>query len=1128
MTHQQQQAADPKVSAWVAASAGTGKTKVLTDRVLRLLLAGNEPGRLLCLTYTKAAAAEMKNRIHRELASWAAIPEEKLRKALEHLTGAMPAASQLARARRLFIDVLDAPDGLKIQTIHAFCQALIRRFPLEADVAPHFQVMDEQTQSELMAEARLRLMAQLEQEEHKALRDMLDHLQCMMDEGRFNSLLQEMLKHRAQLNLALQEYGSIEGIYHQICEKLGIDEPVSESEFLQLASGDDVCDASRLREAVRVLQDEGGKNDKAAAEKIATWLASSVEERAQGFAEYASAYLTQKEELRAGMAVKAVAERHPEIVALLLKEQQRVYRVIKQLKSLQTAERTKKLLHVSFAILEQYEALKALHAQLDYDDLILKTVMLLRHSDAAAWVLYKLDGGIDHLLIDEAQDTSLEQWLVVSAICNEFYAGEGARDMNRTLFVVGDEKQSIYSFQGADPMIFNVMQGKLREACAEAGKLWRSVGLERSFRSTSAVLAAVDEVFAFPALKAAVSFDEQANIRHEVNRVEAAGRVEIWPLIAGEEKQQESWPIPRERKSRQQAGAKLAEYLAQTIASWIEQKRILQAKGRPVKAGDILILLRKRGALADQISRALKRRNVPVSGADRLVLTDHLAIQDLMALGRFLLLPQDDLTLAALLKTPLCGLSEEQLFMLAVSREKHQPLWDAIKAKRDESPYKEVVVQLSEWLDKTDFLSPFELFSYVLEACGGREKLLARLGKQSEDPIDEFLNQLLAYEKAHVPSLQGLMRWLESGSITIKRDMEQSGNAVRIMTVHGSKGLQAPIVLLADAASLPSNSSDVTNALLWAGDDLMVPIWSGKGEADEESKALHTAREKKALDEYYRLLYVAMTRAEDELYLLGTTKGEGDEGKAKKEDMSWYGVVKKILEAATKAQEDGKLVLEHLPEQITKPAQSTTQTEATVIPVTLPAFLTQPPAPEPDLPTPLTPSAPSEEVAASGAVAAVQDALARGKLVHTLLQYLPDMEPEKRERAALNFLKREGVEVAEAALLVQKLMAILTDERFAAVFSLQSKAEVPVVGVIENRVISGQIDRLAILEDKVLIIDYKTNRKPPKELKSVPVGYIKQMAAYRALLTQIYPGREIECALLWVESLELMVLPATP
>lgn len=1097
MTHDQHIASDPALSAWVSASAGTGKTKVLTDRVLRLLLAGTRPEGILCITYTKAASAEMESRIHEELARWAMAQDDALAEALTALTSVKPTEKMMRRARRLFATVLDAPERIRIKTIHSFCQSVLARFPVEAELPPHFTLIDDITSRELLAEARAQLFLGAK---HNDYGEALAAIIAIVSEKTLYELLNEIVSERRKFADWLA-VGSVE----RIREALDVEEETEETSLLQKHFNYMPDEEHLLKVACDALSQATGKSDRQACAALQQWLKKRDDVDA-----YLALYLTKDKSPRKQLFTKEAAGILPALAEIMAAEQRRTLRFYEERQTLRIAAVSTQVAKLAEAQLGFYQRIKQRHAYLDYDDLILNTVRLLHKPGIAPWVLFKLDGGIDHLLIDEAQDTSPEQWRIVDALASEFFAGVGARNLNRTLFVVGDEKQSIFSFQGAAPQIFDSMQHNFSKLARNAEMDFKRVQLALSFRSTASVLEAVDTVFAQDDARDGLVFGEGV-IRHEVSRIGAAGRVELWPLVqAPQEDSLPAWHVPGVARYSQRPETLCAEQVAQTIESWLKGGRIIPSAGRQVRPGDIMILVQRRGAFADSMLRALKRRNIPVAGADRLVLTEHIAVADCMKLAHFLLLPQDDLTLAEVLKSPFLGLNEEDLFTLAYQRE-GESLWHRLCTN---AKYEEASRFLSDLLAVTDYLPPYELFAHILETCGGRKKLLARLGDEIEDPLGEFLALALAYGKTHTPSLQGFLHWLETGATQIKRDMEKGMNEVRILTTHGAKGLQAPIVFLPDSARMPPHEGGI----FWTEGENSVPLWSpGTGHDDRHYGALRRARRLEAEREYRRLLYVAMTRAEDELYVCGW------QGSKAVESGCWYELLRRAAHAWP--EEDGKHVLVNA--QSAPPKAKRIEAAVTSASFTLPAWAHAEVRPEPIPPRPLSPSGFAE---AGDALSPAQDhARARGILIHRLLQYLPDAAAEQQDTLLARLLSRYGEEFSqeERARIGEEAMAIIHHPEFAPVFGPGSVAEASIAGIAGEggAIIAGRVDRIAVTNDSVYIIDYKTARRVPENVSDVPDAYLRQMDAYRQLANKIYPDKTVYCALLWTAAPRLMLLP---
>ncbi|HVJ52410.1 MAG TPA: double-strand break repair helicase AddA [Aliidongia sp.] len=1125
----QRRAADRHSSVWVAASAGTGKTKVLTDRVLNLLLGGTPPGRILCLTFTKAAAAEMANRLNNKLSHWATANDTELRGDILGITGEAPDPPLYERARQLFARVLDTPGGMRILTIHAFCQSVLRRFPLEAGIPPQFEVMDERSAAELLYEAQLGLLERARAESAGKLGRALADATGQIHELGFIELLQALTGERGRLTRQIDMAGGLEAYLEGVAKRLGVRAEEDEAGWIALLCAEAAFDGGELRRAAREMIASKSVTDQDKGAALAAWLAAGIAERIEGFDAYTGIFLTQKLEPRQRLATKAICAIDG-LEASLLAEQARLVAGRERLAAIIVNRATAALTRLAAAFLANYEAEKRRRALLDYDDLILTMRDLLRRPGVAPWVLFKLDGGLDHILIDEAQDTNPDQWEVVAALAEEFFTGLSARDVPRTIFAVGDAKQSIFSFQRADPQAFLAMREHFADKLRVLKSELRLVPLETSFRSARPVLELVDAVFAETAARDGVALDG-AEIRHAAHRIGHAGRVELWPPLEPEPAEPpEPWAPPLHQQAEEAPRARLARLITDTVAEWLARQALLPSRGRPIRAGDILVLVRRRGAFVAELVRELKRRGVPVAGTDRMVLTRQLAVMDLMALGRFLLLPDDDLTLATVLKSPLIGLNETQLYELAHGR--HGSLWQALRAHP--ADWAEAAGRtLAKLLARVDFVPPHELYAELLGAGHGRERLIGRLGYEAVDAIDEFLAQTLAFERAHVPSLQGLLHWLDSGEAEIKRDLDQDGrDEVRIMTVHGSKGLQAPIVFLPDTLAVPTRLPP----LLWSPDGGVL-LWAPRrGAGATLAKSAKALACEKRDQEYRRLLYVALTRAEDRLYICGWKNHQTTSGTASWHELVEHGIARcgkpapiEVPPGWNQFHRDGHV---HLSEQEVQPVPSG-GTAAETAGIELPAFATAPPPPEPSPPRPLVASRPSEaEPPTRSPLATEQDQrrFQRGILIHRLMQSLPELAPESAESAARRFLARpaHGLDPAEQDQITQETMAVLRHPDFAPLFGPGSRAEVPVVGLIDGQALSGRLDRLVVTESQVLIVDYKTNRPPPLEIGKVSPAYLVQLRAYRAALERIYPGKRIRTLLLWTDGPRLMEVDAAP
>lgn len=1136
----QRRASDPESSVWVSASAGTGKTKVLTDRVLRLLLprASGEPGckahKILCLTFTKAGAGEMSLRISKTLAKWAVMDDSQLTETLQKLLDRNVKAHELRAARKLFADVVDVPGGLKIMTIHAFCQSILGRFPLEAGINPNFTVLEDMQAEALLARSIQDGLSKNDPAD--PLQNALEHVAATINEEQFTSIIRDIARERGQFEALQRRHFSIEGIYTAICASLNILPGQTERAYLAEQCTDEALDKNALIKAAQALINNGSaKTDAPNGQLIANWVSSPAENRVATFSLYSRAFLTQKNEKRAKLATKKVVETDPEILETLEQEADRVLTILNTLNAIKNAALTRDILMLGHTILAHYEKLKSAQSALDFDDLILHTLALLRGDSmainieqASSWVHYKLDQGLDHILIDEAQDTNPEQWQIIEALCTEFYANSHNNDTNRTVFTVGDEKQSIYSFQRASPDEFARMQADFKTRTERAEMLWDSVPMNISFRSVRSILECVDAVFEPDNVRDGLG---QHPLNHSAFRRGQAGHVELWPLFQSDEKEDlPLWEIIENTQESLSAQTKLAKHIATQVKSWIGHKK-LESHGRAVQAGDIMILVRTRSALVRHIARSLKDADIPVSGLDRMILNTELVIEDLMAVAQMALQPHDDLTLATVLKSPFIGMDEDSLYQLAAER-KGISVW----SKLQKSSFDDIKIYLSSLVHSAGSMTPFEFIMHLLRTpcpadyISGIRALKARLGEDVIDPINEFLNQSQNYERNETPSLLKFLHELHRQTTEIKREQEEEGNVVRILTVHGSKGLQAPIVILPDTTSgVASAPSRAEKRLLWPDQSALdIPLWSPRKDMDcGLYREGMTHLDNKLEQEYRRLLYVAMTRAEDQLYIGGALNSRSKDGIAP--DNSWYSLIRNGLKRHTghEESEDGRLILTH-PQTGAADKATKAGNHSQKQPAALPSWAHEHVKDETGRHAIIRPSHIDDSVI-SPLQASENNRFLRGNLTHKLLQILPDMPMEQHQQAAAGFLTRYGAALSPEVQdnIVTETLNILHDSQFRKLFDTDSQAEVPVTGFLddengEKQQISGQIDRLRITEEELWIVDYKTNRPPPHNAANIPDIYKKQMQTYAAVLKKIYPQKTIKTYLLWTDGPLLM------
>ncbi|MEJ7926615.1 double-strand break repair helicase AddA [Sphingobium sp. AN641] len=1095
-------AAAPDGHVWLSASAGTGKTHVLTARVFRLLLRGVRPENILCLTFTRAGAAEMADRIHERLAMWVQMSGPALAADLRAL-GEDFGPDMQDRARRLFAEVLESTGGgLRIQTIHAFCQQLLASFPLEAGLVPGFRALEGREQALLARQALADMVLRAEAQGDDALMAAMQALSLRLGEGGAEAFLLRCARRHDRLMALPDDPAPL------IAQALEV--PAGDVDAYLTAQCDDAAfDLAGLQWIANANAQWNTATALKRCDAIAAWLALDPASRGAALNDLHGVWAKADGGLRSTTKGQAPAvDGYGDAVA-------RMHVWCGQLLSLKIragyAALLVEALRAGRAYAAAYAQAKRLAGAVDFDDLIARAVELLLEDGMADWIRYKLDQRIDHILVDEAQDTNGDQWTIVAAIAREFFANEYTPgDDVRTLFTVGDFKQAIFGFQGTSPQNFAAAQIRFRDLANEASHPFHDLSLDRSFRSTPAVLEVVDETIATLTGQRLGLFDERV---FHVSANRHPGEVMLWrPVLAGAQAEgEEDWAADQERT--------LASNIARQIKAWIDGGLMLESKGRPVGAGDIMILVRRRSELARLIVARLYEEGVPVAGIDRLRLNAPLAVRDLLAALRFAVQPQDDLNLANLLVSPLIGWSQDALMVAAMDR--RGALWPHLVATMDDA----VLEPLRGLLGQADLTTPYRYLERILSGpMDGRRRLIERLGSEARDPIEELLNAALAFESEDRPSLQRFIDWFDRGDVEIVRDAAAQIDAVRLLTVHGAKGLQAPIVILADAA-LDPDAGRRADMLEWEGVPIVPPRRAEKGGAIAEIVA---EAERIEREEHWRLLYVALTRAEEKLVIAGSL-GPRAKGEVKPE--SWFGAVDAALAALGAPWQPVPLWGEQRnwrgrERLMPRPPEKQRAQEAA--PVVEPDWLRRPAPVEARPPRPLAPSAAVEDdVPDPPPGPAMRRAAERGRWLHALFERLPPVAAADRAAAAHGWLERHGgiADAAEREDIVAHALAVIERPDFADLFAPGALAEAPIAAVVGDAVIAGTVDRLCVGESVVQVVDFKTGRVAPLSARDVPLAHLRQMAAYAAALGVIFPGRRVEAALLYTSHARLIALP---
>ena len=1108
----QARASDPSGSAWVSASAGSGKTHVLAQRVLRLLLNGTPPAQILGLTYTKAAAANMADRIFATLAKWTTLSDEELAGAIVETGAAVPDSRGLEFARRLFARTLETPGGVKIQTLHAFCERLLRLFPFEANVAAHFKVIDEREAGLRMEQARSLALGELQA---SACAASLDLVAREAGAAGADPLLREALAH----GQILEAFGTATDYAAALRNQLRLPPGVTSANVeAQMIGGDGA--RARRKTWAGTLESGKDKDRQFAAKLRAVDREDAADARRERLLD--AFFLTNGGQAGVGpprggerchLTTKRLRERLPALEADLKREQERLIELRDRRRAALVVERTEALFVVAKAILATFARLKAERGELDFADQIARALALVTQS-SAAWVLHKLDYGLDHLLVDEAQDTSSEQWSILAALSAEFFAGEGARKADRTVFAVGDEKQSIFSFQGAAPEQFTAMKRYFEKRHRESGRAFEDVPLNFSFRSSPAILKAVDKTFENEFAWRGVTANGEPAPAHEAIHRQMEGVVELWPpVVSSLASERRDWRMPLDEPSRDEPAVTLARRIAAVIRDWVapdSRERVIEkneGSPRKIRESDVMILVRKRGVFFEAMIRALKDKGVKTAGADRLKLPEHIAVMDLIAAGRAALAPDDDLILACVLKSPLIGLDDEDLFRLAMGRP--GSLAAALEASQDQRATN-AARRIAAWRKRAETLTPYAFYARILGEDGGRRALIGRLGPDAADPVDEFLALALAHERRETASLHIFLAEADATAAPIKRDMEGESEGVRVLTIHASKGLEAPIVFLPDTCSAPDPRQEPRLTRLNPADPDSPPLFAWSGRRSEDPGALVAAREawrEAGAGEHRRLLYVAMTRAAQRLIVAGYQKAGAPPPDC------WYELVRSGLAhsmaRAAAPWNAGETILRFGEGACAGEGGGSTDAAPPPVP---PGWINARPPPEGALPS-LSPSR-AEGVHEGGG-----ERVEHGRLAHGLLQFLPDVASDRRPAAAKAYLDAEGGALSEPAraALATQVLAVIEMPELAAVFAPGSLGEVSLAGVLRRPGhakfrYSGRLDRLAVTKAGIFIVDFKLGAAPARPA----AAHVAQLALYRAALKPLYPGVPALAALVYL------------
>lgn len=1034
---EQQSAADPSQSIWLHASAGTGKTKVLTDRLLRLLLKGTLPNKILCLTFTNAAANEMHERIYQKISNWAVISDAELRSELQDLGYDSFTPGDIKSAKNLLQVYLHKEESLNIHTIHSFCQKVLQKFPIEASVSPNFKVIDEISQPQIISDIKRLLI-----KDEKFLRE-ASLILTQMHDSKLNELFAEILGSQIKFKNFFNACKTLIKYQGYLKKTLDIMH-INEAEIIE-----EIC-----KKASEIL---GSRFEFEELKKMCLTQDGSRKKRLS----------FQKQDKDTLFAIQDI-----------------VFQGLDQIKSLKIFHASSSFYSLAKMLIEQYDQYKKQMGVLDYDDLIYYTQNLFLNSEFKDWILYKLDGGIEHILVDEAQDTNLYQWHLIMALISDFIAGDTDDEREKSIFVVGDEKQSIYSFQGARYEYFAQVKQKIMQALSSAKKKNQMLNLKTSYRSSYIILETVNKIFRHVRSIDAQLFDID-NFDLDCHHQFYGGEVELWNAYLPDTQEELFWPVFSEEQEKRDPKNKLAKDIAKHIAELVESKRVLFSTGKQVCFGDFMILLRQRGELAQEIVSELKKLQIPVSGLDKILLMDDLSVQDLLSAAKFSLFPDDELNLACLLRSPLFGLSEEELHKVTYGRNKKLYL-------HLESHYPKIQEKLDKIINLAHSINIADFFHILVYGYNNLENFISHNGYGAADSIGHLIGLAVKFEQESSSSLQDFISWCNSYEIEISKD-PTSQNVVKIMTVHGAKGLQAPIVILPDTTSVPRTD----HKFFWDQNDY--PFFAINSSIHNSFyKDLKQISSGLAYKEYLRLLYVAVTRAQEQLVVCGYSTN------SKTDPEGWHSIVSNAISGDMESLAEGKFRYKS-----EKPSPEATMQISKTIDLPLlnlgtdKEYIVERAEINSEINSPLESS----------------NALIYGELVHKILE---DALQSKNLDLLSSHNLFDLLPQNYADSMRNNLIQLKRDPEFLELLKEKLKVEIVIASSMDYNF--GRIDLLVIQKDKVIIIDYKTDSKVPSSSDLIPIKYQEQLRNYKRMVQNIYPDKMVEAKLLWLSVPKFMLV----
>ena len=1099
----QQLASDPKNSVWVMASAGSGKTKVLTDRILRLLLEDVAPHKILCLTFTKVASVEMQERLNKELQNWIICNDKELFEKLLNLTGEKPEAHFISKARGLLIKILNAELKIKIQTIHSFCQSILKSFPFEAKIPINFELLEENQAKILLKNSQKNILQNATKDEE--LRDLIFKINSQISDESFTLLLSNLLQNKDKINFITHKYFGIKNAIKEMREKFNLN--YENNNFLEIYNkifNDFVenLNLSQLQIFNKKLSESSGKNDLKSFENIKKFIENP---KFENFKFIQDGFFTKENTPR---------KFSKKIYENLTKEIDNFYTKIndfnKQNQACITIENSYNLIKIVMAILDDFQKIKIANCYLDYGDLINIANQVLENPEFSDWIKLKMDSSFDHILIDEAQDTNPIQWSIIKSLTDDFFSGESSSNKSRSIFVVGDEKQSIMGFQGADINQTKLFYDYLLQ---KSNFQLQNIDLNISFRSGINILNLVDDVFNNNDCNLNKSLCKIGKYTNHQSFRQSAGYVEIWQndgisetkidndedselhqnqdFIIDQDSAETpkkstkkipidfSWKIDFSNQATDNNHDLIAKFVSQKIKKWIDEKRLIHDKNRPIEYGDIMILVRNRqNGLIDKLSQNFNQLKIPFISVGKIKFSENLLIQDILNIAKFALLPSDCFNLACLLKSPFFNVEEDELFELCkIKNDKQQNLWSSLKSTKYYNSL-ENIINLSK---KNDV---YEFFFKILNDVQNQINIASRFTIEGLEIVNNFLFICNDFNQKNATNLQNFIEFVEKIDPEIILN-STSKNQIKITTIHSSKGLQAPIVIMPDCLYSYSNQLDNKEKILWLDD---FPLWINKdSKINSLIKKVSDIKISENYEEHLRLLYVALTRAEDEIYIGGLSN--------KKDEKCWYEIINKINSnnyRKTKFENPkNNILIKNFPTKISLENSNFVFNDKHI-------------NYEYDL---------------------VNQGLITGKILHKILEIIGknfEMPKVWLKNIINNFVKNSSdIHLSEQKNILQIIENFLDSKLFLEIFEVNFDGKILCeYEIFYNKKIL-RIDLIKIYKNEILIIDYKSDEIMPD---NIPEQYFDQLNLYKSALQKLYPDHKINCAILWIRFLEITLI----